>query len=307
MFPRPRLLWQESKMAEWKRPHIPWEIEKKRQTKRVLDMGKGDRTRQKRWEGRRRKKKKQRGCTVYRETEKEGENISASTPLRSIEAINTPVEYVDQEHLSHLPFEVKAWLWTSPAEPQEPGRTSNFNSSDWLLQVITGRTEISVSVTEPPRCNFEGRRRKQINKRASGDGRYAQRDAQSGKTKRAIVRLIGRLFNILVSMRTQERAKTKQVVTSKSAATHPVGFYEQAAHTQLKHRAANEETWEFTDTSTVAVCLLTTHRETQRHAEAAEVTLSAAGTEVNKQTNTPTMRDKHTNKQWGETNQPTKG
>lgn len=31
---------------------------------------------------------------------------SASTTLQSIEAINTTVKYIDQEHLSHLPFEV---------------------------------------------------------------------------------------------------------------------------------------------------------------------------------------------------------
>ena len=124
MCPRPRLLWQVSKMAEWKRPHIPWEIEKKTADKeRGLEMGRGDATRQKRWEGGRKKKQRE-GCTVPQRDREEGENISASTPLRSIEAINTPVEYIDQEHLSHLPFEVEAGLWT-----QEPGRTSNFNSS----------------------------------------------------------------------------------------------------------------------------------------------------------------------------------
>lgn len=42
------------------------------------------------------------------ETEKVGGgSVSASTPLRSIEAINTPQEYIDQEHLSHRPFEVE--------------------------------------------------------------------------------------------------------------------------------------------------------------------------------------------------------
>ena len=73
-------------------------------------MGKVAGTRQKRWEGRRKKKKKKKkreGCTV---PQRDGENISASTPLQSIEAINTPVEYIDPEHLSHLPFEVEAWL-----------------------------------------------------------------------------------------------------------------------------------------------------------------------------------------------------
>lgn len=42
-----------------------------------------------------------------KETEVEvqyGENKKA--PLQSIEAINITVKYIDQEHLSHLPFEV---------------------------------------------------------------------------------------------------------------------------------------------------------------------------------------------------------
>lgn len=36
-----------------------------------------------------------------------GKRASASTPLQSIEAINTTMKYIDQEHLSHLPFEVE--------------------------------------------------------------------------------------------------------------------------------------------------------------------------------------------------------
>lgn len=51
--------------------------------------------------------KKQGKGAQYIERQKRWGKVSTSTPLRSIEAINTPVEYIDQEHFSHLPFEVK--------------------------------------------------------------------------------------------------------------------------------------------------------------------------------------------------------
>ena len=53
---------------------------------------------------RRKKGRHRNGCTVNTKREKVSR---ASTLLRSIEAINTSVEYIDQEHLSHLPFEVE--------------------------------------------------------------------------------------------------------------------------------------------------------------------------------------------------------
>lgn len=76
--------------------------------------------------------------TVHRDKEKK---LSASPPPWSIEAINTTVGYIDQEHLSHLPFE--GWsnapdlLWT----PMLSHKCRLHVKLQWLWQKITGEHE----------------------------------------------------------------------------------------------------------------------------------------------------------------------
>lgn len=45
--------------------------------------------------------------TVQSKKDRKRENLEGGKCNVSIEAINTPQEYIDQEHLSHRPFDVK--------------------------------------------------------------------------------------------------------------------------------------------------------------------------------------------------------
>lgn len=179
--------------------------------------------------------------TVHRDKEKK---LSASPPPWSIEAINTTVGYIDQEHLSHLPFE--GWsnapdlLWT----PMLSHKCRLHVKLQWLWQKITGEHEDwklgECIVSLVNNASSRGGKNKRGKMNITHPLTDRQRDT-SGKTKRPLCVWLGLLFTILVSMRTQDW-ESEQVVTSKSRATHPVGFYNQESYTSHKHRAANEAT-----------------------------------------------------------------
>lgn len=69
-----------------------------------------------------------------------------------------------------------------------------------------------------------------------------QTERHKWKNKEAIVCLTGPALHHIGFHENTRLRESEQVVTSKSRATHPVGFYNQESYTSHKHRAANEAT-----------------------------------------------------------------
>lgn len=180
-------------------------------------------------------RQKKRECRIYRDREGRGGVCKCLHPSE----IYWSYKYPSGIHRSGT-FESSA-IWSrahcsglalnSRAEPQVPDCMSNFNSSDWISRVNTGRGE-KKSLRDVPRRNLEVNNASSKNKHAEMDLTHAH--TQVGKQRGHCASDWPRLFTMLVSMRTQEGA-SEQVVTSKSTATRPLSFYNQA----LYPRSAN--------------------------------------------------------------------
>lgn len=138
-----------------------------------------DQTYCKKWENKKAEKRNREKDVQYIERQK----ASASTPLWSIGAINIPVEYIDQEHLSHLPFEVRpnagGLLWTAIlSEKCQTARQTLIALTEYYRWIPGWKRNWASAVRDGAALQFRGR-----NEREEMDTTRTERHTQVGKQR----------------------------------------------------------------------------------------------------------------------------